>query len=181
LSIHSADQCTDAMQTPLLQGLQLSSRYEVLLNMPITTAATGSTCGCATPCAAMPRGEPPPAQSPQAGVDATPVASRAVAAVLGTAVLACVGCCVAPLLWPALSVGLAGSVLGALGAWQAQLAWLGGLVTLAGWAMLAWQARQAGRSMPTRSVRWLGLATLLTVVALAWVRLEPWLMAALGA
>lgn len=95
------------------------------------------------------------------------------------AVLSCAACCVLPLALPAVALdGMAGGL-----AWmEAAHGWLtvAAVVLLAGaWGYVWRQSAATGRRAARATILLLGIATALTLVALAWSWIEPALIAAL--
>lgn len=113
--------------------------------------------------------------------DASAVQGKAtgVAAVLATtgAVGACVLCCTLPVAFPAATLALLGGGVAFLGVAHKAMT-LAGLVTvLAAWGWVWWQSRRTGRRPARATLRLMGLATALLILALAWPLVEGPLLA----
>ncbi|MGH8077963.1 MAG: hypothetical protein ACREPE_11650 [Lysobacter sp.] len=115
---------------------------------------------------------------------AAPVKARAVvgtAAVTSTtAVLACGACCVLPLAFPAVAASAAGGLLAWLGGAHMWITGVAVFAVLAAWAWLWRQSVKRKARMASSTLGLMGLASVSLVLALAWPRIEPPLMAALA-
>lgn len=114
--------------------------------------------------------------APASPVKAGGIAGAATAT-SATAVIACGACCLLPLAFPAIAASAAGGLL----AWLAGAhVWLTASATLTVVAAWLWVWRQSvkRKALPARStLGFMGLASLVLAVALAWPHIEPTLMA----
>lgn len=104
-------------------------------------------------------------------------ASAAALATSTGALVACSACCVLPVALPAVALALGATTL----SWvEAAHGWLtiGAVVMLlAAWGLVWRQSARSGRRTARATILMLGVATVLTGVALAWPWLEPGLVA----
>ncbi|KQY51185.1 hypothetical protein [Lysobacter sp. Root494] len=117
--------------------------------------------------------------TPAAPVKSTGVAGSSIATAVA-AVVACGACCVLPLAFPAIAATAAGGVLAWFGKAHGWMTLLALLVTVVAWL---WIWRESVRRKARISPATLGLmsgASLAVLLAIAWPRIEPSLMAALA-
>lgn len=103
----------------------------------------------------------------------------AVAAVAATGAAACGACCVLPFALPAAALAMGGGVLawfGGLLAWATAIAII---AVVAGWAWVGAQIWIKRRRPAKSTLLTMGSATLLLVLALAWPKVEPAILALL--
>lgn len=113
--------------------------------------------------------------------DAPAVQGKAagVTAVLATtgAVGACVLCCTLPVAFPAAALALMGGGVAFLGIAHKAMTLAGLVAVLVAWGWVWWQSRRTGRRPARATLRLMGLATALLILALAWPLVEGPLLA----
>lgn len=117
-------------------------------------------------------------------VPVSPVkAGRAAGTAMATsamAVVACGACCVLPLAFPAVAATAAGGALAWLGGAHLWMTGLAALTVGAAWLWIWRQSVKRKARAATSTLVLMGLASLALVLAIAWPRIEPSLMAALS-
>lgn len=108
------------------------------------------------------------------GVAGTAVATSTTAVIAGGA------CCVLPLVLPTVAVAATGGALPWLAGAHTWITGLAALVVAAGWLWIWRQSAKRKARAATSTLTLMGLASLALVLAIAWSRIEPWLMAALS-
>ncbi|MGH8062276.1 MAG: hypothetical protein ACREO7_09720 [Pseudoxanthomonas sp.] len=161
-----------------------SAGEEVVLSVTVPTHATESadkllapflgdqTSAAATECCGA-------CDVPASPVKAGRIAGTAMATST-TAVVACGACCVLPLAFPAVAATAAGGALVWLGGAHLWMTGLAALTVGAAWLWIWRQSVKRKARAATSTLVLMGLASLALVLAIAWPRIEPSLMAALS-
>lgn len=144
------------------------------------TNLSAGACGCQDSCEPMKTGAAGCRGAAKKGVAGPAPVAKAALATSGLTMAACVGCCVVPMVWPALAVGASSGLFAWMARSQRPLAWLSALVLALAWAALIRARRGQARSWGRLTGLIMALATILTVAALAWTAIEPVLLDALS-
>lgn len=95
------------------------------------------------------------------------------------AALACSACCVLPLAFPAIAATAAGGMLVSLGRAHLWVTVLAVVIVVAAWLWIWRQAATRKARISNATLGWMGVASLVTLIAVAWPQIEPSLMAVL--
>lgn len=126
--------------------------------------------GCGGP------GDSGPTSSAAAGMGVAGTAAATSALAVG----ASAACCVIPLALPAVAAGALGGALAWFGRTHVVFVVLATALLIAAWAWVAWQSRRRRLRPSPATLLLMGIASVMTVVALAWPALESPLMSAVA-
>lgn len=100
----------------------------------------------------------------------------AVAAVAATGAVACGACCVLPFALPAAVLAMTGGVLAWFGSLHAWITLVAAVAVITGWLWVGAQVRTTRRQPARSTLVVMAVATALLAVAVAWPKIEPFLV-----